>query len=362
MDVVVVGGGVTGLSCARLLAENDARVRVLEARRAATGASGRNGGFALRGLSVPYARNRPTDLWRFTEESIERMAELAGDVFRRAGSLYVVASEEEAAGAKVERDALVEDGFVAEWVDRVDLPPLLRGEYAGGIYNPADGALHPGRWARRMAALAAQAGAAIADESRALEVTGTNVRTERGTVSAGHVVVATDGYTDELLPEVDDVITPARAQMLATEPLAVRHFENVVASREGWDYWQQAEDGRLVIGGQRDLELDNEFTRDDEPSDSIQGRIERLARALVPDLPRITHRWGGSMGFTPDWMPLVGALPGRPGVWVSLGYSGHGNVLALGCGEALAKAIVGRPEPRLEPLSPERILGARVPA
>jgi glycine/D-amino acid oxidase-like deaminating enzyme len=362
VDVVVVGGGVTGLSCARLLAENGARVRVLEARRAATGASGRNGGFALRGLSVPYARNRLTDLWRFTEESVERMAEIAGDALRRAGSLYVVASEEEAAGAKVERDALVEDGFVAEWVDGADLPPLLRTRYVGGIYNPADGALHPGRWARRMASLATQAGASISDETRALEVSDTSVTTERGTVSADHVVVATDGYTHRLLPELDEVITPARAQMLATEPLADHHFANVVAAREGWDYWQQTADGRLLMGGQRDLELDNEYTRDDEPSDSIQSRIETFARTLVPDLPRITHRWAGSMGFTPDWMPLVGALPGRPGVWVSLGYSGHGNVLALACGEAVAKAILGRPEPRLAPLSPERILGARVPA
>jgi gamma-glutamylputrescine oxidase len=181
-------------------------------------------------------------------------------------------------------------------------------------------------------------------------------------VSADHVVVATDGYTHELLPELDEVITPARAQMIATAPLPERHFDHVIASREGWDYWQQTSDGRLLMGGQRDLELENEFTRDDEPSDAIQERIERFARTLFPDLPPVTHRWAGSMGFTPDWMPLVGELPGRPGVSVSLGYSGHGNVLALACGEAVAQAILGRPEPRLAPLSPERILGARVPA
>jgi gamma-glutamylputrescine oxidase len=359
---VVVGGGVTGLSCARLLAENRILVRVLEARRAATGASGRNGGFALRGLSLPYARNRMTDVWHFTEEAVDRMAELAGDAFRRAGSLYVVATEDEAAGARVEQKALTEDGFVAEWVERDDLPALLRPHFSGGLYNPGDGALHPGRWARRMASLAVQAGASIADETRALRLSGTTVTTERGTVSADNVVVATDGYTNNLLPELDGVITAARAQMLATEPLPERLHEEVVAAREGWDYWQQTTDRRLLMGGRRDLELESEFTRDDEPSDSVQARIEEFARTLVPDLPRVTHRWAGSMGFTPDWMPLVGALPGRDGVWVSLGYSGHGNVLALACGEAIAKAILGRPEPRLEPLSPERILGAHAPA
>jgi glycine/D-amino acid oxidase-like deaminating enzyme len=362
VDVVVVGGGVTGLSCARVLAENGLRVRVLEARRAATGASGRNGGFALRGLSVPYSQKRLPVLWRFTEETVDHMAELAGDAFRRAGSLYVVASEEEAASARVEQSALLEDGFAAEWVDRWDLPPLLRPHFIGGLHNPGDGALHPGRWTRRMAFLAVQAGAAIADHSRAVHVNGTSVTTERGTVSADHVVVATDGYTHRLLPELDDVITPARAQMIATAPLSERHFEHVVASRGGWDYWQQGLDNRLLIGGQRDLELEAECTRDDEPSDSIQERIERLARALVPNLPPVTHRWAGSMGFTPDWMPLVGALPTRPNVWISLGYSGHGNVLALACGEGIARAILGRGDRRLEPLSPGRILGARAPA
>jgi gamma-glutamylputrescine oxidase len=362
VDVAVVGGGVTGLSCARVLAESGLRVRVLEARRAATGASGRNGGFALRGLSVPYARKRLRDVWRFTEEAVEHMAEVAGDTFRRAGSLYVVASEEEAAVARVEQAALVEDGFVSEWVERRDLPPLLRPHFIGGLYNPADGALHPGRWGRRAAALASAAGAAIADGTRAVSIEGTQVMTERGVVAADGVVIATDGYTQGLVPELDEVITPARAQMLATEPLPERYFEQVVAAREGWDYWQQTADGRLLMGGQRDLELESEFTRDDEPSPSIQGRIEQLARTLVPELPPVTHRWAGSMGFTPDWLPLVGELPGREGVWVSLGYSGHGNVLALACGEAVARALLGRADPRLEPLSPERILGARAPA
>jgi glycine/D-amino acid oxidase-like deaminating enzyme len=353
---------VTGLACARVLAENTLRVRVLEARKAAAGASGRNGGFALRGLSVRYSSVRLADVWRLTEETIGHMAELAGDAFRPAGSLYAILSEEEAVAARVEQAALREDGFVLEWVDRENLPPLLRPHFLGGLFNPGDGALHPGRWARRMASHAVAAGAAIAEDTRAVGLDGTNVLTSKGTVSADHVVLATDGYTHGLVPEVDEVITPARAQVLATEPLAERYFEQVVAAREGWDYWQQTADGRLVIGGQRDLDLDSEFTRDDEPTDSMQARIEGIARALVPDLPPITHRWAGSMGFTPDWMPLVGELPGRPRVWTSLGYSGHGNVLALACGEGIANAILGRPEPRLQPLSPERILGARAPA
>jgi gamma-glutamylputrescine oxidase len=353
--VAVVGGGVTGLACARVLAGAGLRVRVLEARHVGGGASGRNGGFALRGFSVPYSAHRAPKLWRLTEKAVDQMSELAGDAFRRTGSLYAIGSEEEAAAARSEQAALLEDGFVSEWVARDDLPPVLRPHFVGGLYNPGDGALHPGRWARRLAALAAEAGAAIAEETRATGLSGTTVTTDGGTVSADQLVLATDGYTHGLVPELDRLITPARAQMLATEPLGMRHFEHVVYARAGWDYWQQIPDGRLLIGGQRDLELESEFTRDDEPTPSVQGRIEQLARMLVPALPAVTHRWAGSMGFTPDWLPLVGALPGRPGVWVSLGYSGHGNVLALTCGEGVAHALLGRPDARLQPLDPARL-------
>jgi gamma-glutamylputrescine oxidase len=290
------------------------------------------------------------------------MVTLAGPEFRRVGSLYAASSEAEVAAGRFEHDALREDGFAVEWVDRNDLPPLLGPRFLAGLFNAADGAIHPGRWARRLAALAAGAGAAIAEETRATALGGTELSTERGVVSAEHVVVATDGYTHGLVPELDEVISPARAQMLATEPLRKRYFEPVIGVREGWDYWQQTADGRLLIGGWRDSELEHEFTREDEPTPSVQARIEVFARALVPEKVTVTHRWAGLLGFTPDRLPLVGALPSRPGVWVSLGYSGHGNVLALACGEGIARALLGRADPRLEPLSPGRILGAPAPA
>jgi glycine/D-amino acid oxidase-like deaminating enzyme len=64
------------------------------------------------------------------------------------------------------------------------------------------------------------------------------------------------------------------------------------------------------------------------------------------------------MGFTEDGLPLVGELPGRPGVWVSAGYSGHGNVLGFACGEGVARAILGDPDSRLEAFVPARLLRA----
>ncbi len=215
---------------------------------------------------------------------------------------------------------------------------------------------------RRLAALAAEAGARIAEKTPVVALEGTTVTTARGTVSAEAVVIATDGYTEGLVPELDAAIAPARGQVLATAPIAERLFAFPVYARWGYDYVQQLPDGRLVAGGRRDVDLDAEATREENTSPAVQGAIESLLRELVGRVPDVTHRWAGLMGFTADYLPFVGPLPGRDGVWVSAGYSGHGNVLGFTCGELVAEAILGRADERLSALSPERIPAARPPA
>jgi len=111
------------------------------------------------------------------------------------------------------------------------------------------------------------------------------VRAGPHTVSCNVVVVATDGYSDGVLPGLSAAIRPARAQMLATAPLTERHFDEPVYARDGWDYWQQAPDGRLLIGGWRDAELEREFTSVDEPTPTLQARIEAFAGRLLGRRP-----------------------------------------------------------------------------
>src|SRR5918999_4919172 len=101
-DVEIVGGGVTGCSCALTLAQAGARVRLHEARTIASGASGRNGGFALRGGAMPYDRAREwlgaepaRSYWQLTERYVDLLERLAGDAFRRVGSLRIAAAEDE---------------------------------------------------------------------------------------------------------------------------------------------------------------------------------------------------------------------------------------------------------------------------
>jgi glycine/D-amino acid oxidase-like deaminating enzyme len=350
VDAIVIGGGVTGCSCALTLAARGLRVRVHEAREVAGGASGRNGGFALRGGAMSYLRARRSmgregagALWQLSERALDTMASLAGDELRRVGSLRLAADADERAELEAERDALREDDFAVEWLDQLRAP--LDGLFHGALVHPRDGAVHPARWVRLLAARAVEAGAEIVERDRV------GLRE----LEADAVVVATDGSTSRLLPELASTVVPVRGQMLATAPLADRVFDRPHYARHGFDYWQQTADGRLVVGGKRDVSFETEYTDVEETTPLVQERLEAFAAELVGGaLPPVTHRWAGVWGETPDSLPLAGSVPGRPGVWVAGGYSGHGNVLGFACGDLVARAIAGERPPELSLFDPAR--------
>jgi gamma-glutamylputrescine oxidase len=349
-EVAVIGGGVTGCSCALALAERGVRVRLHEAREIAGGASGRNGGFALRGAAMPYDElrgavgpGRARSLMTLSEHGLDRLAALAGDAFRRVGSLRLAWDQAERGALRREHDALHADGFAVEWVD--DLAAPLDRLAHGAIAHPVDGAIHPARWVRRLARHAAEAGADIRE--------GDAVAVDE--LDADIVVVAGDGFTASLLPELAPVAVATRGQVLATEPLAELRYDRPHYARGGFDYWHQLPDRRLVLGGRRDASPETELSEEMEPTDRIQRELDCLLMELVGARPRVTHRWAGVWATTPDLLPLVGSVPGRETVWVAGGYSGHGNVLGLVCGELVARAILGERPVELEPFDPARL-------
>jgi gamma-glutamylputrescine oxidase len=353
-DVAVVGGGITGTSAALTLAEAGMRVRLYEARVIAGGASGRNGGFALRGGAAPYpvtaesiGRERAAHLWRWTEEELVRLAELAGDAFRPVGSFRLAADEEEREELEAEHEALREDGFAVEWRD--ELPHPLAGRYPAAIFHPPDGVLHPARLVRRLAARAAEAGVEIREHTRvgSLEETG-----------AATVVVATDGYPSGLLGELEGLIVPTRGQVIATESVPERFFETPHYGRHGLDYWHQTPDGRVIAGGFRDVSLQDEFTAEEVTTAAVQEALESFVEGLFGRRLRVDHRWAGIFGMVFDFLPVVGRVPGHDGLWVAGGYSGHGNVLGCACGRLVARAILGERHPLLELFEPSRLLVA----
>ena len=353
VDVGIVGAGVTGCACALALAEAGLRVRVVDERRVAEGASGRNGGFALRGTAAPYdevvasfGRERALALWRWTEEEIDALERLAGDAFRRVGSLRLAADGEEREDLRDELEGLRADGLEAEWIDAPTGP--LAGRFTAAIRHPTDGVLQPARWVRRLAGLAAAAGAEIVEGRRI---------TDPAELAADTVVLATDGYPSGLLGELEGLIVPTRGQVIATEPLDEQLFQVPHYGRHGFDYWHQAGDGRLVAGGFRDVALEQEFTADEEVTDDVQRSLERFVSDLVGRQLRVDYRWAGIFGLVLDFMPVVGPLPGTGATWVVGGYSGHGNVLGFACGRLAARAILGDRDPLLDLFEPSRLLG-----
>jgi gamma-glutamylputrescine oxidase len=353
-DVAVVGGGITGSSCALALAEAGMRVRLFEAREIAGGASGRNGGFALRGGAAPYpvlaesiGGDATAALWRWTEEELQALADLAGDAFRATGSLRLAADDEERDELREEYEALVEAGFAAEW--REDLPPPLAGRYPAALFHPPDGVLQPARLVRGLAQRAAEAGVEIRDHTRVGSVA------EAG---ADTVVVATDGYPSGLLGELEGLIVPTRGQVIATEPIEELLFEIPHYGRHGFDYWHQRLDGRIVAGGFRDVSLDTEFTADEVTTPVVQAALERFVEDHVGRPIGVDYRWAGIFGMVFDFLPVVGRVPGADGLWVAGGYSGHGNVLGFACGRLVARAILGEADPKLEFFEPARLLVA----
>ena len=352
-EVAVVGAGVTGCSAALTLARAGLRVVVHDEREIAGGASGRNGGFALRGGAAPYdvtaaavGRDRAQALWAATEGAIDRLEAVAGDAFTRCGSLRLAVDEEERDELRAEFELLHEDGFAAEWTDA--FAPPLAGRFTGGIRHVPDGVLQPARFVRRLAAAAAAAGATFREHNRidTIEAAG-----------APTVIVATDGYPSGLLGPLEGLIVPTRGQVIATEPIAERWFEVPHYGRHGFDYWHQTPDGRVVAGGFRDTALANEFTAVEETTAGVQEALESFVTSLVGRTLRVDYRWAGIFGLVLDFLPVVGPVPEQDGVWVAGGYSGHGNVLGFLCGELVARAVMGDRDPLLDLCEPARLLG-----
>ena len=327
-DVCVIGLGGSGLTAVQELEARGARVVGLDAGAVGGGAAGRNGGFLLAGLARPYhhavaqlGRSTASLLYRRTLEEMDRTLHT-----RRVGSLRIESAPELLADARAQAAALRADGF-----DAVD----YSGAEGEGVLFPDDGVLQP---LLRVRSLAQQAVSSLFEHSPVTSVTGSLVTTTHGSVRCGAVVVAVDGSLDLLLPEVP--VRTVRLQMLATAPVAPR-WTRPVYYRDGYEYWQQLPDGRVALGGFRDLGGAEEQTRSADPSYRVQEALDRFLREhLGVDAP-VTHRWAASVGFTEDHLPFLGEV--RPGVWACGGYSGTGNVIGALCARQAAASALGHP-------------------
>ena len=354
-DVVVVGGGYTGLSAALHMAQAGLRVVLLEAHRVGFGASGRNGGQVGSGqrlevddLEPMFGRDTTRRLWDFGNEAKDLVKSLidthAIDADWTPGIAHAVNRPRDlphafALAEKLDRDYAyphlhpMDAAEFRGWVDS----PL----YHGGALDRGAASIHPLRYALGLAKAAAGAGAAIHERSEVTRIDHgpkVTVHTAGGRVTADHLCLACNGYLGGLDGHVAARVMPIINFIVATETLGdraaiLRDRIAVADSLFVINYFRVSHDGRLLFGGGESYGY--RFP-------AIEPTVRKPLERVFPQLKgvRIDHAWGGTLAITMNRLPCF-ARP-APNVLSASGYSGHGVALATLAGRAMAEAVRGQ--------------------
>ncbi|RMG97438.1 MAG: FAD-binding oxidoreductase [Chloroflexi bacterium] len=359
VDVAIVGSGYTGLNAARVLVQNGATVAVLERETIGWGASSRNGGMATPGIKQSiqvifrqYGRSLGRQFWQASLEAIDlidqivREEQLDCDWFRPGHvALAVKPTHFEQMRHK------------AAWMARelghktkLLTPSDLKGEigsdlFYGGLADDYSGGIHPAKYVFGLARAVAQQGAYLCEHTAVSRITklptGYQLHTSQGILTAKEVIVATNGYTDRLLPQLKPRIFPVGSYIIVTEPLPPDLQQELSPKKRmfydsKWfiNYFRLTPDGRMLWGGRNNLST----TLDLRESAHI------LRRQLVHTFPQlanvaITHSWTGKLGITFDLMPHIGRIDG---IHYALGYGGHGVSIATYVGTEIGLILAGK--------------------
>ncbi|MGS1010066.1 NAD(P)/FAD-dependent oxidoreductase [Achromobacter anxifer] len=355
-DVCVVGAGMAGLSAALELARRGRDVTLLEGRRIAWGASGRNGGSVSPAFSAGAdAIRKHVDedhyrkLYRLSMEGVEIIRNNIRDLdiaeARKVdGRLRVVRYEA--------TDAL------RQWCDSQqrdfgrDVRLLSRGQvrerllsevYFQGVEDPTSFHFHPLNYARALARECARLGVRIHEDSPVTQATldgaVKRLKTERGQIDARSVVLATGGYTEGVVPALRRAMLPIATYIMLTEPLgdrvldAIRTTAAIGDDRRAGNYYRVLDGGRIGWGSRI-------TTRVDDPPDLAQS-LRRELLSVYPQLQglRVETAWSGRMAYARHLMPQIGQL--SPDVWYCTAFGGHGmNTASIG-GRVVAEGIAG---------------------
>ncbi len=362
VETAVVGGGFVGLSAAWWLARAGRRAVVLEAGALAGRASGRNSGALLGGTHRPLAgaadeRSRAASLalWHAARENRELLrGELldAGRIdcgFLAEGSWIAALHRGQEEELRASFDLLRAEGFDLEWRDAAAVREASGSPIVlGAIHQPRDGGLDPVKLCRGLARDGGSRKAGFEVRTgfrvRTVEPAGERVRlvSEAGAVLAERAIFALNAYAPRLLPPVARLVRPVRGQMLATGP-GERFLRGVWSLDGGFEYARQLADGTFLLGGKRTVAVDVEIGYLETPTATVQGALDRFLEDTFPRLAGrpVRHRWAGTMAFTEDGLPAVGAVPGLPGAVYAAGFCGHGISLGFAAGRHLARSAWG---------------------
>ena len=359
-DVVVVGGGFTGLSAALALAKKGAQVVLLEAERVGSAASGRNGGHVNNGFAQDYAamcarlgRERANLLYRSFDAGVDAVERIIGEEgidcdFHRTGKLKLAAKP-----AHYDKLARSQELLAREvdpdthMVSKASLSEELGSDaYYGGLVFAKSAGMHMGKFVHGLASAAARKGVRIHENTplTALRRTpeGHEVETPGACVQAREVLLATGTSAVGPLGWFRRRIVPVGAYIIVTEQLSQDLLDRILPRRRNAtntrnlvNFFRVTPDNRLLFGGRA------RFAAPSPESDKKSGEI--LRRDMVATFPylsnvRIDYCWGGLVDMTRDRLPRAGE---RDGVYYSMGYSGHGTQMSVYMGTVMADIIDG---------------------
>jgi gamma-glutamylputrescine oxidase len=358
-DVVVVGGGFTGLSAALHAAEAGYSVVLLEARRIGWGASGRSGGQMIPGLRWG-AKDLVAQIGPTRAGELIALTNSAGDMVRGRIERHAITCDLRrghftAAARPRHLDAMRRElGLLEELVDYTGASIVSRADqsdfvgsaiYHGGQIDLNGGHLHPLNYALGLAEAALAAGARIYEDSPVIHVdhgTPVHARTAHGSVTARHAVLAADSWMGDLEPRLADMTMPVINYNVATAPLgeALAHSllptgAAVADSRFVLNYYRLSADNRLIFGG-------GEKYSPRPPAD-IAAFVRPYLEQVFPQLKgvKIDHAWGGAVGVSLNRLPLFGRIGNS---FYAHGWSGHGVLLTTLAGDLIARAMRGSAE------------------
>jgi len=355
-DVVIIGGGFTGLSAAAHLAKAGVDVVLVEQHRFGDGASGRNGGQLNTGqrsgideLEKELGWTRAKALFDLAEEAKAHLLDFSRangiEIDYRAGHMSVAHKKRYVADYRAYCDYLTDRvGYPhVSFMDAAETEERVGSKrYFGGMRDMGTGHIHPLKLVVGTARVAAEAGGRLHEETgvTGIEAEGgkVRIRTATGTVTADRALIATNAHGKDLDPVSAAHIMPIGSFIGATPPLGdaspvLPGGESVDDSRFVVRYFRRSADGRLLFGGR-------EIYAAASPSD-IRGAIRRQIAEVYPDLAdvELTHAWGGYVGITMPRKPFMREV--KPQVMSIGGFSGHGVMLANFAGKLYAESVSG---------------------
>ncbi|MDR3672256.1 MAG: FAD-dependent oxidoreductase [Holophaga sp.] len=364
-EVIIIGGGVVGAACALALAEAGCRVTLLEAEGLGGGATG-----AAMGHLVALDGSRAElGLCRLGQEGWRALAPRLGAALELdpCGTLWLAADERELALVEPRCQAYRDAGIPVQALNRQAVhqaEPCLAPGIAGGMRVPGDAVLYPPAAARLLAEAARRAGAQIRTGAAVAGLEPEAVRLADGTLlPCGQVVLAAGSESRALLPGLPLVRRKGHLAITTRQPGFLRHQlvemgYLVSAHGEAGESvafnLQPRPNGQLLVGSCRQF-------GDEQPElrPALLRRMLERAMGFVPGLATVPvlRAWTGFRPTTPDHRPLIGPVPGRPGLFLACGHEGLGITTAPATAQLIACAILGRPAP----LDPAPFLPARFP-